>query len=270
MQIRAGTSGWMYDHWRGRFYPQKLPRTRWFEYYLQVFDTVELNGTFYGTPQPETVQRWHDMTPPGFLFAVKGTRFLTHNKKLHDPEQSLQRHNEMLRPLKEKLGPILWQFSVKWELDPERLRHFLGLRPPGQRWCFEFRHASLFCGEVYEMLREHNCALVWADAEGYPFAPEVTADFLYARLHGHESLYASKYPRKQLGWWRDQLLENAAGKRDIFAYFDNDAHGNAPHDAWRLRELLRGAKRVPDEIPDAAEEQDLSRVPQLALSHEER
>lgn len=253
MQIRVGTSGWMYDHWRGAFYPQSLPKARWFEHYLRVFDTVELNGTFYGTPKPGTVQRWHDSTPPGFLFAVKGTRFLTHNKKLHEPEQSLQRHNEMVAPLREKLGPVLWQFAAKWELDLGRLRHFLDLRPPEQRWCFEFRHASLFCDEAYEALREHNCALVWADAAGYPFAAEVTADFLYARLHGHETLYASKYSRDELAGWRDQLLDRAGGVRDIFAYFDNDAHGNAPHDAWRLRELLHGAETIPDEIPQAHE-----------------
>lgn len=263
MQIRVGTSGWMYDHWRGRFYPQKLPKTRWFQHYLQVFDSVELNGTFYGTPKPETVQRWHDMTPPDFVFAVKGTRFLTHNKKLHDPEQSLERHSEMIRPLAEKLGPVLWQFSAKWEVDLGRLRHFLDLRPPWQRWCFEFRHFSQFNESVYEALREHNCALVWADTPDYPFAAEVTADFLYARLHGHESLYVSKYSQDQLAWWRDQLLGHAEGTRDIFAYFDNDAHGHAPHDAWRLRELLRGAQTVPEEIPLA----DLGAEPaQLTLA----
>lgn len=265
MELRVGTSGWTYDHWRGRFYPAKLPKARWLEYYLRVFDTVELNGTFYGTPKPETVQRWYDVTPANFLFAVKGTRFLTHNKKLHDPEEPLQRHHRMVAPLREKLGPILWQFSEKWKLDLGRLRHFLTLRPATQRWCFEFRHPSLFCGAVYEALQEHNCALVWADAPDYPFAAEVTADFLYARLHGHESLYVTKYSQEQLRWWRDQLVERAAGCRDIFAYFDNDAEAHAPHDAWRLRELLRGAQTVPDEIP-----QEPSAAPPapLALAYE--
>lgn len=255
MQIRVGTSGWMYDHWRGRFYPEKLAKTKWFTHYLRVFDTVELNGTFYGTPRVETVQKWHESTPEGFLFAVKGARYLTHTKRLHGAEESLRRQNEPLAALGAKLGPILWQFPPKGEADLGLFREFLALRPPEQRWCFEFRHVSYFREEVYEALAEHNCALVWADTPQYPFAAEVTGDFLYARLHGHEVFYVSKYSESQLAWWRDQLLGAAEGRRDIFAYFDNDAHGHAPHDAWRLRQLLLGWDSVPEEIPALEETQ---------------
>lgn len=237
-QIRVGTSGWLYAHWRGRFYPEKLPKTHWFGHYVTVFDTVELNGTFYGTPRETTVQKWYASTPEGFLFSAKGARYITHNKKLLAVTDSLKRQQQALEPLREKLGPILWQLSSHWGLNLDRLRQFLALRPAEQRWCFEFRSPSCFCSEVYALLREHNCALVWADTPEYPCVAEVTADFLYARLHGHEELYASRYSDTQLREWCDLLKRSAEDARDIFAYFDNDANGHAPYDALRLRELL--------------------------------
>lgn len=237
-QIRVGTSGWMYDHWRGRFFPQDLPKTRWFAHYTTVFDTVELNNTFYATPREQTVIKWHETTPEGFLFAVKGARYITHVKRLGEAEASLQRQDEPLVHLQQKLGPILWQMPPKWQLDLERLASFLKLRPPTQRWCFEFRSPSAFSPEVYALFRQENVALVWADTPHYPFAAEVTADFLYARLHGHEEFYVSRYTDEKLEWWRDLMREASAGERDMFAYFDNDAHGHAPFDALRLRDLL--------------------------------
>lgn len=249
-QLRVGTSGWTYEHWRGGFYPTNLPQTRWLEYYQAIFDTVELNSTFYGTPNPETVEHWHDRTSPGFLFAVKSARYLTHKRKLREPGTSVKKQNEALRPLKDKLGPVLWQLPGTWHLDLDRLTQLVALRPPERRWCFEFRHSSWFCAEVYELLRQTNCALVWADAPPYPFAAEVTADFLYARLHGPEQLYGGKYTLEQLQHWRDLLLGAARGECDIFVYFDNDAEGHAPHDAWRLRELLHDERQVPDLIPE--------------------
>lgn len=242
-QIRVGTSGWMYDHWRGNFFPEKLPKTRWFEHYVSVFDTVELNNTFYATPRESTVQGWHDKTPSGFLFAVKGSRYVSHVKRLGDIAESLKRQDAPLVHLGNKLGPILWQLPQRWELDLRRLEQFLQHRPPAQRWCFEFRSPSCFCPELYDLFRRYNVALVWADTPHYPFASEVTADFLYARLHGHEEFYVSRYTDDQLGWWRDLLITSAEGKRDCFAYFDNDAHGHAPWDALRLRELLLEAQR---------------------------
>ncbi|MEN6404422.1 MAG: DUF72 domain-containing protein, partial [Armatimonadia bacterium] len=181
-EIRVGTSGWMYDYWRGSFYPEKLPKTRWFEHYASVFDTVELNNTFYATPRESTVTGWYEKTPPGFLFAIKGARYITHMKRLGPAQESLQRQDAPLLHLKEKLGPILWQLPEKWHLDVDRLEQFLRLRPATQRWCFEFRSQSCFCPEVYELFRRYNVALVWADTPNYPFAAEVTADFLYARL----------------------------------------------------------------------------------------
>lgn len=239
--IRVATSGWMYDHWRGRFYPEKLPKTRWFEHYVSVFDTVELNNTFYATPRETTVMKWYETTPDGFVFAVKGARYISHVKRLGPVQESLDRQDAPLVHLKEKLGPILWQLPEKWALDLERLEQFLKLRPSKQRWCFEFRSQSCFCPEVYKLLRRYKAALVWADTPHYPFAAEVTADFLYARLHGHEEFYVSRYTDEQLAWWRDLLIESGEGERDLFVYFDNDAHGHAPRDALRLRELLRAA-----------------------------
>lgn len=236
--IRIGTSGWAYDHWKGDFYPAELPRSRWFAHYVSQFDTVELNTTFYSTPRETAVRRWHDETPGDFLFAVKGSRYISHNKKLLEARDSLKRQDDAIAPLSHKLGPILWQLPEKWQLNLERLRQFVALRPPGQRWCFEFRHQSCFCPDVYALFREFDITLVWADMAHHPFAAEVTGSFLYGRLHGHEEAYASRYSDSQLQWWHDRLFEASAGWRDIFVYFDNDAHGHAPHDALRLREMM--------------------------------
>jgi len=237
-QVRIGTSGWSYDHWDGLFYPDDVPCSRRLEYYVTVFDTVEVNGTFYGTPSESAVCGWHDAAPEGFTFAVKGNRYLTHNRKLHDVAESVQRHRDMVAPLGRKLGPTLWQLPPNFHANRERLARFVALREDGERWAFEFRHESWFADDVLDVLRDGGCALVWADSPDYPLHLEATADFLYARLHGHERLYAGAYDDQQLGWWKARLLEAAEGPRDLFVYFDNDAAAHAPHDALRLREMF--------------------------------
>ena len=237
-QQRVGTSGWSYQHWRGVFYPQDLRRGQELEHYTTVFDTVELNSSFYHIPQPQTAAGWYERTPQDFLFAVKGSRFISHRRKLADCQEPLQRLMEALQPMQEKVGLILWQLPPGLHCDVSRLDDFLQLRPAEQRWTWEFRHESWFCDEVYALLQEHNCALVWADTPKYPLETVVTTDFLYARLHGHEQLYASNYSDEQLRWWANQLMEAAGEDRDIFVYFDNDAEGYAPHNALALRQIL--------------------------------
>jgi len=238
-QRRVGTSGWSYQHWRGVFYPEDLPRGHELEHYTTVFDTVELNSSFYHMPKPQTVAGWHDRTPQGFLFAVKGSRFISHRRKLADCAEPVGRLMEVLGPMQEKTGPILWQLPAGFHCNVSQLGDFLDLRPADQRWAWEFRHESWFCDEVYALLGEHNCALVWADTPRYPLETVVTADFLYARLHGHEELYASNYSDEQLGWWAQQLTEAAGEDRDIFVYFDNDAEGYAPQNALNLRQMMQ-------------------------------
>jgi uncharacterized protein YecE (DUF72 family) len=258
-QVRIGTSGWSYDHWAGLFYPGTVSRNRRLEYYATVFDTVEVNGTFYGTPSAATVRRWYEVAPAGFSFAIKGSRYVTHNRKLEGVAESVERHRRMVAPLGEKLGPTLWQFSPSFPAHPERLAEFLQLRAEGERWALEFRHESWFADEILELLGEAGCALVWADTPNYPLHLQVTADFLYARLHGHERLYASGYSDQQLGWWKARLCAGAENRRDIFVYFDNDAHAHAPRDALRLRAMFDDCG--PSEEPSSSEGERRPRPP---------
>jgi len=237
-EIRIGTSGWSYKHWQDVFYPQDVPASRYLEHYATVFNTVELNASFYRTPQAKTVQNWHTRTPEGFLFAIKGSRFISHKLRLRDCAEPLARQAQAIEPFKEKKGPILWQLAPSSQADLRLLRDFITLRPPQERWAFEFRHATWFTEPVYELLSEHNCALVWADTPKYPLETVATADFLYARLHGHEALYASDYSHEQLSGWKAQLEEKAEGWRDIYVYFDNDVHGHAPANAQRLKGMF--------------------------------
>ncbi len=237
-QVRIGTSGWVYPHWRGLFYPEDCPQPLWLECYARSFDTVELNSTFYHTPTLSAVEGWYCRTPPGFLFAVKGSRFVTHIKRLADCAESLERQQERLAPLAEKHGPILWQLPPSLCADQGLLADFLALRPPGQRWALEFRHLSWFADATYATLREHNSCLVWADSPRYPLDKAVTADFLYARFHGSQRLYATDYTETDLQKWCDDLQAAAEGKRDLFVYFNNDFNAYAPRNALRLIELL--------------------------------
>jgi len=245
-QRRVGTSGWFYSNWRGSFYPDDLSRGKELEYYTTVFDTVELNASFYHMPKEKTARGWHDRTPDEFLFAIKGNRYISHRQKLDGCEEPLARFIQSIEPMGEKVGPILWQLPPGFHEDSARLADFLSLRPTDQRWAWEFRHESWFCDETYALLQQHNCALVWADTPEYPLETVVTADFLYARLHGHEKLYVSNYNDEQLHWWAEQLTQAAGEDRDIFVYFDNDAEGYAPQNALTLRQMLEETSTADD------------------------
>ncbi len=239
-EIRIGTSGYHYAHWRGPFYPEKFPASKMLDFYVQRFDTVELNSTFYRLPPQNAVRSWRNETPPEFLFAAKGSRFLTHMKKLRDATDGLHRFFEHIGELEEKLGPIVFQLPPFWNLHLERLQGFLSALPQGRRYAFEFRNPSWHCEEVYNVLTAHNAAFCPFDLAGYQSPILLTADFAYIRLHGPG-------PGPYQGLYDDSALENWAARirawkrrlRAVYLYFDNDMSGFAPQNAAELRSKLR-------------------------------
>ncbi len=236
--IHIGTSGWHYDHWIGTFYPEGTKPAGQLAYYLEFFRTVELNNPFYRLPSKETFANWRKKVPDDFLFAVKGNRFITHNKKLKDPKESSSRFFDHVRALKEKLGPILFQLPPRWNVNLERLEAFLDFIPKKHRYVFEFRNPSWYTAEVYALLRKHNCAFCIYEL-AYHFSPaEVTADFVYVRLHGPGEKYAGSYPDKTLWEWADQAVAWAKDGKDVFIYFDNDQAAYAAFNAITLKEMV--------------------------------
>lgn len=241
-QLRIGTSGWCYKDWMGgAFYSPELRRGRELVEYCQAFDCVEINSSFYHTPRETTLLGWRQKTPEGFLFAYKATRTITHRRKLADVGELVEFVGGRARLLGPKLGPILWQLSPQFGLDDARLAEFLGLLPRDLRHAFEFRHESWFQDSVYELLSRHGAALVWADTPSYPLRKVATAPFVYVRLHGHEKLYRSCYTQAQLAQWAEDLTRELEAGRDVYVFFDNDAHAYAPRNAVELRRIMRGA-----------------------------
>ncbi len=239
--IRVGCSGWNYAHWRhGVFYPERLPARRWLAYYAGRFDTVEVNATFYRLPRPSAVAGWVEQTPPGFCFAVKASRFLTHVKRLRDEGEGIRRFYACIDALvsSPKLGPVLWQLPESFRRDDGRLAAALDRLPPG-RHCFEFRHESWFADDVYELLRSHGAALVIGDHPERPFqAHELTADWTFVRLHAGTRGRGGNYSEGELREWAERL--RAWRRRgDVYAYFNNDWQGLAPRNALRLKALLQ-------------------------------
>ncbi|MCW2996356.1 MAG: hypothetical protein JWQ18_3851 [Conexibacter sp.] len=237
--LRIGCSGWTYRDWAGDFYPPKCPQRLWLEHYATVFDTVELNTTFYRLPKREAVQSWVDRTPPGFLFTVKASRYLTHIKRLTDMEQGVQRLTERLQPLLDspKMGPMLWQLPATFRRDDDRLAGALEALPPGHH-AFEFRDPSWFAPDVLALLREHRVALVVGDHPDRPWQPlELTSDFTLIRLHYGRRGRRGNYSETELRAWAGRIAEL---RRDaaVFVYLNNDWEGFAPRNALRLRELL--------------------------------
>jgi uncharacterized protein YecE (DUF72 family) len=233
-QLRIGISGWSYKFWRGEFYPKGLVQKRELEYASREMNSIEINGTFYSLQRPASYQKWHDETPDDFLFAVKGSMYLTHRKRLKEIDQPLANFFASgLLLLGKKLGPILWQLPPWLPYERERMEIFLKLLPRTSRaaeklahghnlkrkdWvaadavartrirhAFEPRHDSFFCEDFVSLLREHNAALVFADTAGkWPYAEDLTADFIYIRLHGSKELYASGYTKKELDRWAER------------------------------------------------------------------
>lgn len=236
-----GTSGWNYHHWRsGVFYPQQVKGSKaQLAHYATVFDTVEVNSTFYHLPRPSTCEAWRLQSPQGFTFALKGPRIITHRQRLQGSQELLAQFLTSASRLQDRLGPILWQLPPGFSVDVLSLETFLRLHPVGLRVAFEFRHRSWFCDAVYQILARYNAALVWADSPKYPLVEVITASFAYCRLHGHEVMYMSGYSDEQLGGWAGRVRQWLGEGRDVYVYFDNDAEGHAPWDAIRLREMIR-------------------------------
>lgn len=237
-EIRIGTSGWCYPHWRGPFYPPEVGPARMLEWYQRYFDTVEVNNLFYRLVDPRVVAGWGAATPPGFLFSVKGSRFITHMKKLKDPGPALARYLPTIAPLGRKLGPILFQLPRGWRLDLGRLAAFLDALPPRRRYAFELRDESWHQPEVYALLRRHGAAFCIWDLGGTQSPRELTARFAYLRLHGPGGPYQGSYSRARLATWARRLREWGGGLDNIYVYFDNDQAGYAPRDALALRRQL--------------------------------
>lgn len=237
-QIFIGTSGWHYPHWVGPFYPKNLPRAEFLSFYTRHFRTVEINNTFYHLPSEATLNAWRVETPAGFLFACKGSRFITHMKKLKDPKQSIQKFFEGIRVLRPKLGPILFQLPPRWKINLDRLEAFLKMLPKQHRFAFEFRDESWLHSETYDLLRRHFAGLCLYHLAGRVTPIEVTADFIYIRLHGPGDSYQGKYGSKSLRPWADRCWGWAQSGKDVFCYFDNDEKGYAASDALKLRALI--------------------------------
>jgi uncharacterized protein YecE (DUF72 family) len=236
--VRVGCSGWNYKHWRERFYPKGLPPARWLELYAERFDTVEVNATFYRLPTKKAVARWVEQTPPGFLFTIKGSRYLTHVKRLTEMEAGLRMLYERIDPLvrSPKLGPVLWQLPATFHRDDERLAAALAVLPAG-RHCFEFRHPSWFAPEVMELLRAHGVALVVGDHPERPFQTlERTADWTFLRFHFGRAGHGN-YGEPELEEWAERI-EAWRRDGDVFAYFNNDWDGYALENADWLKARL--------------------------------
>jgi uncharacterized protein YecE (DUF72 family) len=237
-RIWIGTSGWHYKHWVGTFYPERCPASRMLSLYQQQFDTVELNNTFYQLPKPASLECWRESVPSSFCFAVKGSRFLTHMKKLKDPAIGLQRFLGTVETLGEKLGPILFQLPPNWELDAGRLEEFLRCLPAYHHYAFEFRNATWNTPEVYTLLRRFNAAWCAFHLAGVESPIEITADFTYVRLHGPGGRYQGSYSDEALRRWAKQIEAWNRTLRAMYLYFDNDDSGYAAGDALRLKAML--------------------------------
>ncbi|MFN2508303.1 MAG: DUF72 domain-containing protein [Chthoniobacterales bacterium] len=283
--MRIGISGWTYPPWRGVFYPKGLAHRLELSFASRQHNSIEINGSFYSLQRPSSYQHWYAETPANFIFSVKGARFITHMKKLRDVRTPLANFfGSGVLALREKLGPILWQFPPNFGWNEERFRDFFELLPKRTdeavelakrhdeklkfgpyaqtdarrplRYAVEIRHATFLVPEFFALLREYNIAFVFADTAGkWPYSDDLTADFVYARLHGAEELYVSGYSDQELDWWTARIQHWSRGKqpadarlvagkktkpgrRDVYVYFDNDAKVHAPFDAKRLAERL--------------------------------
>jgi uncharacterized protein YecE (DUF72 family) len=233
-----GTSGWHYDDWRGRFYPEKLPKAQWLEFYAGRFNTLELNNTFYRLPKESVFQNWHDASPEGFIFSVKVSRFITHIKRLKDCEDEVDKFMSRASLLQEKLGPILYQLPPGRHRDDEVLVNFLSILPRGMKHVIEFRHESWFTEEVFEILRRYHAGFCVFDMPKLSSPLVATADFAYIRFHGSGSLYSSCYSDEELAGWAEKIAELSEKHERVFIYFNNDVAGYALENAATIRDYL--------------------------------
>jgi uncharacterized protein YecE (DUF72 family) len=238
-KVHIGTSGWHYKGWAGLFYPEKLPAKEMLSFYAQHFETVEVNNTFYHLPSATTFDSWRDNSSDNFLFAVKGSRFITHMKKLKAPRTSTRKFFLGAERLEQKLGPILFQLPPHWRVNLERLSEFLEALPREHEYVFEFRDQSWLVPEVYELLRKHEAAFCIHDLSAQQTPLEITAGFTYIRFHGPgEAKYAGSYSIQTLRKWAKRIDEWLDKELTVYAYFNNDIGGRAVRNARQLRQLL--------------------------------
>jgi uncharacterized protein YecE (DUF72 family) len=236
--LYIGTSGWHYGHWKGNFYPETLTASAMLSWYSRQFSTVEINNSFYRLPTPAATQNWVEQTPEGFCFAVKGSRFITHNRKLLRPEEPLARMSTITELFGPKLGPILFQLPPSWKVNQQRLAEFLQALPKNRKWVFEFRNPTWYSSSVLQTLRESNVALCISDLAGKLSPIEVTADFVYVRLHGPGKAYQGDYSKASLRTWAKRIEQWRASACAVYFYFDNDQVGFAAKNALELKKLV--------------------------------
>lgn len=246
MQFFLGTSGYTYRDWRGRFYPRGVPQRDWLSFYARTFRTVEINATFYGTFKPEHLQRWHDVTPQDFRFSIKGSRFITHIRRLEVTEEDIAKFFLQLEPLKDKLSCVLWQLPGTFRYGPEnmdRLARFLELLPQEVRHCVEFRDSSWFVEPLWAILEKTHTGFVISETSEFPVFERVTSDFAYIRFHGPAKLYASKYTSEDLRAWSEKI-SSLLKKYDVYCYFNNDYYGYAIENAQMLGGMLQKTEKI--------------------------
>jgi uncharacterized protein YecE (DUF72 family) len=241
LQICIGCSGWQYAHWRGDFYPADLPQRLWYEHYASRFDTVEINNTFYRLPAAGVFRSWRNRAPAGFVFAVKASRYLTHMKKLKDPEPPLELFFSRARELGCTLGPVLYQLPPRWPVDIDRFESFLRALPRRRQHAVEFREPSWYRDDVFALMERYKVALCLHDMQGSASGRLEVGPFVYVRFHGTER-YSGSYSDEHLQRWAEWLAERIRAGKSVYAYFNNDVGGHAPRDAVRLRAMI-GAHR---------------------------
>lgn len=236
--IRIGTSGWEYEHWRGRFYPDDLPRDRWLEFYAERFDTVELNASFYRLPAPATFGAWARRVPDRFTLAVKASRYLTHVRRLREPREPLERLWSRAARLDRHLGPMLYQLPPRWLPNVGRLRSFLDAVPPDRDQALEIRDRRWYRGDVLSALRASPVSLCLHDMPGSETEPQPVGRIVYVRFHGAGQRYGGAYSPQRLSAWADRMVAWASAGLPVWAYFNNDTGGHAVVDADRLRAMV--------------------------------
>lgn len=238
--ILVGTSGWSYRHWSGDFYPRDLPAHEWFPFYAARFPTVEINTTFYRLPSQRAVDGWRRQAPPGFRFAVKGSRYITHVKRLKEAEAPVAKFTELVAALGPTLAVMLWQLPPQMMPDVSRLDHFLGLLPPDTRHAIEFRNPAWLRDDVFDVLRRHDVPHVLVSSDTMPMDLTTTGTFVYVRFHGLAAEHGA-YSEAALAPWASFLAEHRSSGGDAYVYFNNDVGGHAPRDAARLTAMIRGS-----------------------------
>lgn len=234
----VGTSGWHYDDWRGKFYPERLPKNKWLEFYGRRFSTVELNNTFYRLPTEKAAKEWHDASPEDFFFAVKVSRYITHMKKLKDGKASMALFTSRIAPLKEKTVPFLYQLPDGFERNDARLEEFLDILPRENKHIFEFRDKSWYHEKVYDILKKYGAGFCIFDMPGLTSPLVATADFAYVRFHGKNDIYTSKYDDEEMKEWAVKIGRLAKHLKEVYIYFNNDSAGYALDNAATLQEYL--------------------------------